>query len=59
MPIRVNILDPMADLSIQIHPDDDFAKTYNGGREKPEAWVVLDVPEDGYIEFGHHAKTKE
>lgn len=49
----------MANLSIQIHSDDDFAKTYNGGREKPEAWVVLDVPEDGYIEFGHHAKTKE
>lgn len=59
LPIRVNILDPMYDLSIQIHPDDDFAKTYNGGRGKPEAWVILDAPEDGYIEFGHHAKTKE
>lgn len=59
LPIRVNILDPMADLSIQIHPDDDFAKTYNGGRGKPEAWVILDTPEDGNIEFGHHAKNKE
>ena len=33
LPIRVNILDPMYDLSIQIHPDDDFAKTYNGVEE--------------------------
>lgn len=58
-PIRVNILDPMDDLSVQIHPDDAFAKTYNGGRGKPEAWVILDSPEDGYIEFGHHAKNLE
>ena len=49
----------MADLSIQIHPDDDFAKQYNGGRGKPEAWVILDAPEDGQIEFGHHAKNRE
>lgn len=59
LPVRVNILDPMADLSVQIHPDDEFAKTYNGGRGKPEAWVILDTEEDGYIQFGHHAKTKE
>ena len=59
LPIRVNILDPLADLSIQIHPDDDFARSYNGGRGKPEAWVILDAPEDGRIEFGHTAKSRE
>jgi mannose-6-phosphate isomerase len=59
LPVRVNILDPMADLSIQIHPDDLFAKKYNNGRGKPEAWVILDTPEDGEIQFGHYAKTRE
>jgi len=59
LPIRVNILDPMDKLSVQIHPDDAFAKHYNGGRGKPEAWVILDTTEDGEIQFGHHAKTKE
>ena len=59
LPIRVNILDPMADLSVQIHPDDDFAKKYNHGRGKPEAWVILDTPDDGEIQFGHYAKTRE
>lgn len=57
LPIRVNILDPAADLSIQIHPDDEFAKTWNGGRGKPEAWVILDAPKNGQIEFGHYAQT--
>ncbi len=59
LPIRVNILDPMDQLSVQIHPDDAFAKTYNNGRGKPEAWVILDTSEDGFIQFGHHAKSKE
>jgi mannose-6-phosphate isomerase len=59
LPIRVNILDALADLSVQIHPNDAFAKKHNGGRGKPEAWVILDTPEDGYIEFGHTATTKE
>ena len=59
LPIRVNILDPVEKLSIQIHPDDDFAKMYNGGRGNPEAWVILDTIEGGEIQFGHNAKNKE
>lgn len=59
LPIRVNILDPMDKLSIQIHPDDAFAKQYNQGRGKPEAWVILDTTEDGEIQFGHHAKSRD
>ncbi len=59
LPIRVNILDPEAPLSIQLHPDDPFAKAYNGGRGKPEAWVVLDAPDDGTIAFGHTATSKK
>lgn len=59
LPVRVNILDPVDRLSVQIHPDDEFAGQYNGGRGKPECWVILDTTEDGSIEFGHNAKTKE
>jgi len=59
LPVRVNILDPIADLSVQIHPGDEFAKKYNNGRGKPEAWVILDTPEDGKIQFGHYAKTRD
>lgn len=59
LPIRVNILDPLEDLSIQLHPDDEYASKHDNSRGKPEAWVILDTPEDGYIGFGHHAKTRE
>ena len=59
LPIRVNILDPLEDLSIQLHPDDEYAMKHDNSRGKPEAWVILDAPEGGYIEFGHNAKTKD
>ena len=59
LPIRVNLLDPLSDLSVQLHPDDEYALKHDHSRGKPEAWVILDTPYDGKIEFGHHAKTKE
>ncbi|MCB5954345.1 class I mannose-6-phosphate isomerase [Enterococcus sp. CWB-B31] len=59
LPIRVNLLDPLADLSVQLHPDDEYALNHDNSRGKPEAWVILDTPEDGKIEFGHHARSKE
>ncbi len=59
LPIRVNILDPIADLSVQLHPDDDYALQHSHSRGKPEAWVILDASADGYIEFGHTASTRE
>lgn len=59
LPIRVNILDPLQDLSVQLHPGDEYAKAHDNSRGKPEAWVILDAPEDGYIEFGHYAITRE
>ena len=59
LPIRVNILDPLADLSVQLHPDDKFALLHDNSRGKPEAWVILDTPDDGHIAFGHYAKTRE
>lgn len=59
LPIRVNILDPLDDLSVQLHPDDAYALRHDSSRGKPEAWVILDTPADGRIAFGHYAKSRE
>lgn len=59
LPIRVNILDPEDDLSVQLHPDDTYALQYDNSRGKPEAWVILDAPEEGTIAFGHYAKSRD
>jgi mannose-6-phosphate isomerase class I len=59
-PLLVKIIDAKADLSIQVHPGDEYAKTQeNGALGKTESWYVLDCDEDGEIVIGHNAEDKE
>ncbi|MGN0496432.1 MAG: mannose-6-phosphate isomerase, class I, partial [Lachnospiraceae bacterium] len=59
-PLLTKIIDAKQDLSIQVHPDDCYAKEYeNGSLGKMECWYVLDCKEDATIVIGHHAQSKE
>lgn len=59
-PLLVKIIDARDDLSIQVHPDDAYAKEHeNGSFGKTECWYVLDCPDDASLVIGHHARTKE
>ena len=59
-PLLVKIIDAKADLSIQVHPDDAYAKVNeNGSFGKTECWYVLDCAEDASLVIGHNAKSKE
>ncbi|MDF2943036.1 MAG: mannose-6-phosphate isomerase, class [Herbinix sp.] len=59
-PLLVKIIDAKTDLSIQVHPDDAYAKANeNGALGKTECWYILDCDEDGEIVIGHNAKDKE
>lgn len=52
-PLLVKIIDANDNLSIQVHPDDAYAKTvehYPYG--KHEMWYILDAPEDGRLIIG-------
>ncbi len=58
-PLLTKIIDAKADLSIQVHPDDEYAKVHeNGSFGKTECWYVLDCPENGTLVIGHNAKDK-
>jgi mannose-6-phosphate isomerase len=59
-PLLTKILDANADLSVQVHPEDEYAKVHeNGDLGKTECWYILDCKEDADMIFGHTAKTKE
>ncbi len=59
-PLLIKIIDAKTDLSIQVHPDDDYAREHeNGALGKTECWYVLDCDEDGEIVIGHNAGDKE
>lgn len=58
-PLLTKILDASDDLSVQVHPDDEYALKHEGELGKTECWYILDADEDAELIFGHHAKTKE
>ena len=59
-PLLVKIIDAKRDLSIQVHPDDEYAYTHeNGTKGKTECWYILDCKPGATIIIGHNARTKE
>ena len=58
-PLLVKIIDARDDLSVQVHPDDEYAKVHEDSLGKTECWYVLQADEGTKMVMGHHAKTKE
>lgn len=59
-PLLVKILDAADDLSVQVHPDDQFAREVEGvPYGKTECWYVLNAKDDAELILGHHANTYE
>lgn len=56
-PLLVKILDAKDDLSVQVHPDDEYAAAHeNGSLGKKECWYVLGCKEGGTIIVGQRAR---
>jgi len=56
-PLLIKIIDAKKDLSIQVHPNDEYAfKNEKGSLGKTECWYILDCDEDATIVIGHNAK---
>lgn len=59
-PLLTKIIDAQADLSIQVHPNDEYAKEHeNGSLGKTECWYILDCEPGTTIVIGHNAKDHE
>lgn len=59
-PLLTKILDASDDLSVQVHPNDDYAGSHeNGELGKTECWYIVDAEPGAVIIYGHEAKTKE
>lgn len=58
-PLLTKILDAADDLSVQVHPDDQYGMKHEGELGKTECWYVIDADEGSEIIYGHHAQTKE
>lgn len=58
-PLLVKILDANTQLSVQVHPEDEYALKHENDLGKTECWYVIDAKDDANIIYGHTAKNKD
>lgn len=59
-PLLVKVLDANDDLSVQVHPNDQFAREVeHEPYGKTECWYVLDAKPGASIVYGHHANSQK
>jgi mannose-6-phosphate isomerase len=59
-PVLIKLIDAKEELSVQVHPDDEFAlKVENAQNGKSEAWVVLECDEDAFIIYGFNKPIRK
>ncbi len=51
-PLLIKFIDAKSDLSVQVHPDDEYAKKYENSYGKTEAWYILDCDEGAQLIYG-------
>ena len=52
-PMLLKLIDARDRLSVQVHPDDAYAASHEGGKlGKTEAWLILEAPEDSELVYG-------
>ncbi len=51
-PILIKLIDACNDLSVQVHPSDDYALKNEGQYGKTEMWYVVDAVEDAKLVYG-------
>ncbi len=59
-PLLIKLIDAKSDLSVQVHPSDEYALAHEGEYGKTEMWYVLDCEEDASLFYGFERPvTKE
>lgn len=58
-PLLTKIIDAKENLSIQVHPDNEYAQAFENSLGKKECWYILDCPEDAKLLVGNKAKDRE
>ena len=58
LPILIKFIDAKRDLSVQVHPTDEYAAVHEKGqRGKTEMWYVLDAARDAKLVYGLNHDT--
>lgn len=52
VPILIKLIDTDEDLSVQVHPDNEYARVHENDSGKTEMWIVLECETGAYVRLG-------
>lgn len=58
-PLLIKIIDAKEDLSVQVHPNDEYGLKHENELGKTECWYIIDAEPGAKIVYGHRASSKE
>ena len=58
-PLLIKFIDARADLSVQVHPSDDYALKYENSYGKTEMWYIVDCEEGAGIYLGFKEEVSD
>ena len=56
-PLLIKLIDAKGDLSVQVHPSDEYALEHEGEYGKTEMWYILDCDEGAALYYGFKEDT--
>ena len=59
LPILIKLIDAKSDLSVQVHPNDEYAKRVENGLGKTEMWYVLAAKPGAELIYGFNGSVSE
>ncbi|MBR4909246.1 MAG: class I mannose-6-phosphate isomerase [Acidaminococcaceae bacterium] len=59
LPILVKLIDAKRKLSVQVHPNDEYALTYENSLGKTEMWYVLSAGKEAELVYGFNQDVSE
>jgi len=58
-PILIKLIDAKDNLSIQVHPSNEYAQNHHNSYGKTEFWYVIDCKPDSYLYYGFNKKVSK
>jgi len=59
LPVLVKLIDARENLSVQVHPDDSYARQHEGDSGKTEMWYIVDCDEGAELIYGFREKMSK
>ncbi len=58
-PVLIKLIDAKQSLSIQVHPNDAYARRNENDNGKNEMWYIVDATQDAYIYYGFNKEISK